>query len=473
MTRGSARPDILVRLALLCLLGAGCAGAAGTGPPLGGGAGSGAAAEPPGARARFEPLWQSQAAAANKAVAIAPRAGELVVLGSRRLALYGAYTGLLLAEADACFTFPGALGFVGEQAVALVCEHSVRLFSLAGLEYAGERPLPGDARAAAFGKSLVAIGFAAGPVRVYRSRDWTEAAAIAVDGRVAALALSPDEQFLAIGLAEEGLLLRRSGGEPEGAVRIDGPGEVAALAFSPDGRRLFACRGETEAMIVDVGRRTPERVLRLPSPLATARWLSATRLVAVGPEGLVLLDAAQGALAPFAGRLARPVVGLDAGLGGRLVCAGSRGGAVACYAGPALRRSFGGRRSDGEAGRGSAPPATVQTSGRLVGREGRHLVVQAQPGALLPGAGQRGVLSRHQSTRRGELLVSGWIEIGQVHVDAVDKDVLRLSIAAPEGADGAPGCGPQGAADQCAYDTPVRLTWQSAAAGGAGTSQPW
>ena len=67
----------------------------------------------------FALAWSKLTKPFNKALAIAP-SGHVGVLASRHLSLHDGRTGEKVGQADVCFTFEHALGFVDDKTAAII-----------------------------------------------------------------------------------------------------------------------------------------------------------------------------------------------------------------------------------------------------------------------------------------------------------------------------------------------------------------
>jgi hypothetical protein len=405
------------------------------------GSSSAPATAPPAERPElpFRLAWMVPSTPWIKAVAIAPW-GDVVSTGARMLRIHAAESGKLRGETATCFTFPGALGFVGEKTGALVCEDSIQVFAFPGAKYRGVRKLVGQARVAAFGRRLVAVGFAEGPVRLFSTGDWQQTAELPVLGRVSALGLSRDDRALGVGYEDGRIvwhdLAARSQRVLEGTARH----AVSALAFSPLGRRLFAASGPASAVWNAAGG-MPERSFDVVRQVSAARWLSEDDVATVGADGLLVLGPGDGSarsIGDGSDASSGPPVTLDLSLDGRFLCTGAPEGSLRCFAADDC-----------------VPSGTSRLvlDGRLVGHNGKHVMVKADAAPELPPVGRCAKLMRHVQGADGGLATSGWVEVGEVRIEEIRKDVVRATLTGPDLA----GDGQKSAVLE--YDTPVRLVW--------------
>jgi hypothetical protein len=397
--------------------------------------------EPTPKEAPFTLAWKQQTAPFHKGVAVAA-SGHVAVLASRSLSLHDGRSGAEIARRDVCFTFADGFGFVDESTGALVCENGIELLALPTLEHRGMRALDGKARAAAFGGGRVAVAFADGQVRVLSTADWQELRAIAGTEMPSVLAVS--DERVAIGL-ESGVVRIveiASGAE----TRIESPAayEPAALAFAPDGKRLFVAAGPF-AGVWDVASGRFETTLRTVTGVRAARWLGDTAVATAGDDGLLVVDAASGAAQSLPGGDGTPVA-LAAASGGTVLCAGAGDGQLGCWS------------------RGVLPPSrelpliepgpvdAVRTVGRVLGHEGNTLRVKAMPQAPVPPVGVDVILLRYVETQVGDLRRARWVELANARVRRVKADVVSLELPSAlhqvEGLD-----------DPLGYDAPVKLAW--------------
>jgi WD40 repeat protein len=98
------------------------------------------------------------------------------------------------------------------------------------------------------GEWLVAAGFSG--VRVFRTSDWSLAAAFVEAGRVSKMMFSPDGRWL-VTAGEDGVAAFEVGAWKVGRV-IKGLGEKPLIGFSPDGR-LLAVWGDTSVRLFESG----------------------------------------------------------------------------------------------------------------------------------------------------------------------------------------------------------------------------
>ncbi|MCC6527323.1 MAG: hypothetical protein IT373_32035 [Polyangiaceae bacterium] len=406
----------------------------------------------PSAGTALDLAWVVDTGAHNKAVSLAPW-GDVVALGSRRLSVHARTTGAEILAVDACFTFADAIGFVGDE-LAVVCEDGVELYSFAAASWRAERKIPGHARAAAFAPGRLAVGSDDGKVRLYDTGTWREERSLEVGAVPTALALSADGRRLAVALEErDGFWVDlpagsgEDGASPERhAVHVPPGPAIGALALTADGHLLFAAGGPRAALL-DLERGTT-RAVRLVGGVATARFATPAGLVTAGADGVLWVDAEDGSAHSIGGGVSPLTgerydaegtehVGLALDAGGRLLCAGAESGKLACYAhvriDPAQPFAYGTAR------------AATTTGGRVMTFGGRRATVKALPREPLPAAGAHAHVLRYSERREGELTLLEWTDVGAATVDAVDKDVLRLTLTDK--------------LDALPYDTQVRISW--------------
>ena len=403
----------------------------------------------------FRLAWMVPSTPWTKAVAIAPW-GDVVSFGARMLRIHAADTGKLLGETATCFTFPGAFGFVGRGSGALVCEDSIQVFTFPGAKYRGVRKLTGQARAAAFGGKLVAVGFAEGPLRLFSTGDWQQTAELPALGRVSALALSRDDRALAIGYEDGRIGWRDLGSGSERLLSGAAGHPVSALAFSPLGRRLFAAAGPFSA-VWDTDGVEPTRVFTVVRQVSAARWLDEQDVVTTGADGLLALGVADGSarsVGDGSDAASRPPVALDLSADGHLLCTGAPDSSLRCFARGAVPTPeplpVAATTADACVPAGSEQ---VVLDGRLVGHTGRHVMVKADAATELPAVGRCARLVRHVQGADGGLATSAWTDVGEVRIEDVHKDLIRATLLGAE----PPADGPKARAFE--YDTPVRLVW--------------
>lgn len=422
-----------------------------------------ASATPASASRTYSLLWSTPTWPWNKGVHVGPER-QVVVLASRKLMVHEARFGETVAEREVCYTFPGALGFVDDRTLALVCEKGIDLFTLPGLSYGGVRALSGEARAAAFAPGFVAVAFASGAVQVLSTQTWAEVASVPVAEPIRSLALSPDGRRLAIGLDAGTVRVAGVGGDlaPRafqmracgGCSPLDEP--VTVLAFSPDSQLLFASAAPLSGLWrasdgTGLGSFRPVRGVR------DARWLSGDEIATVGQDGALVLRRDQGSVRSVSGGNDGDLslaIGLGVSKDRRLLCTAEQEGRVTCFArggavAPRIDMSIPDPATRGEDG-----PDTVQMPGRVVAFSGKLMRVKAVTAGVLPPAGASVKLLKYARVKVGPLLKSGWWEAGEARVTAVDKGIVKLSIVSrkdvPVDGDGT---------DPFPYDAPVKLAW--------------
>jgi hypothetical protein len=398
---------------------------------------------------RFRLAWQRQLSPFNKGLALAP-SGHLAVLASRRLSLHELRGGEELAHADVCFTFPAAFAFVGPTSGALVCEDTIKLFSLPKLEYRGRKALSDKARIAASGGAWLAIGSASGAVRIYDTADWKLVRELAVASPPTALALAANGSRLAIGL-ESGLVqvmpltdAAPMSAAPAQLFSVKRGFPVKAAAFDDSGALLFAAAGPA-AVVFDASG-AERRIFRVAQNVTAAQWLSEGRIAVIAEGSLMLLDERDGGAhsVPWSGTAPESLV---TARDKDVVCAASQDGRVACFSHGALPlvRELPRAREPG------APDAKHMV-GRVLGITGRQLQIKAQSGEVPPAVGDEVLVLRYRERKLEDLVRAEWVEAARGKVVESEKDRLVLEVKI--------GLGPD--AGGFSYDTPVQLVWPPA-----------
>ncbi len=409
-----------------------------------------APAHPPAAPTPFRLAWKLATKPFNKGLALAPT-GYLAVLSSRRLALHELRSGKEIANAQVCFTFPGAFAFVDATTGVLVCERAIKVLGLPKLDLRGSKSLPRKARVVALGASQLAVGFADGPVQLYNTSDWTLLREIGADQRVSALAVASDGR-LAIGLEQGEMLLV----DPDQRVRrlsVKRGFEVRVLAFSPDGSHLFAAAGPLAA-VWKAATLKSTRVFRVVRDVIGARWVSNEEISVVGPDGLLVLRLDSGsALSVGAGWSdgTSPPVSLDAAAAHKVICSAERDGALACFSRGTLPQAQQLPVRDEPGGAGA-----TRMSGRVAGLKGRNLRVKALADATLPPVGAKAVVLRFAERQVGGLRAVVWEQVAKARVARVHRDVVHLRLSLGDARRFK-----RHKKRALQYDTPVKLAWKT------------
>jgi hypothetical protein len=392
----------------------------------------------------------------HKGVALGPK-GSVVSVAARRLLRHAPRDGRTVAEVEACFTFFDAFVFLNAERGALVCEDGLRIYRLDDFGYLGIRRFDRKARAAAFSPTRMVVAFDEGPLELIDIGKLDAGRSIPVGGEVSALALSDDGSRLAVGFDGGDVLLRdlKQGSTATSGTRFTAKRmlEVTALAFSPDASRLFVAAGRHAAVwrtaAVGAGKR-PERVFGVVSGAHAARWVSASEVAITGRDGLLLLRMSDGAAGSLPGGFpaSSQPLGLALSSDRRRLCAGDASGRLVCYA--RGRQAMPGAvplmpRGDSRTTMGGR----VQFHG---GPKRKQLQLKAHPRMPLPRVGARVALLKYVETHAGALTSVRWQEVAKASVDAVNGDVVKLTIESSSIAlDAEP--------DPLVYDTAVKLAW--------------
>lgn len=391
--------------------------------------------------------WSVQTTPYNKAVAVGP-GGDVATLASRELFLHDAANGAVQAQVDVCFTFPGALGFLDAETVAVVCEDAISLYGLPKLEYRGRRSLPRAASVAAFAGDTIAVAFTTGPMLLLVAADLQNGKELASDGTVTALALSADGKHLAVGLEGGDVVLHDLEAATKERWSIKRGHDVNAVAISPASRLLFAAAGPAVG-VWRSGNRQIVRQFRSIRSADAARFTGDREVVVAGRDGVLRLSVDSGAvssLASFAGPDAHAVA-LDWSAQS-VLCAAEQDGRVGCF-------------SRGRLPRGSQLMMLprghddIRMAGRMAGRNGKKLRVRALPGAPLPRTGDEALLLKYIETTAGPVTSSEWRQLATVSVTNIESDVVHVMLVGSEAVPVAHDPNK----DPLAYDTPVKLVW--------------
>jgi hypothetical protein len=386
----------------------------------------------------FHAAWLQQTPPFSEAVAIAP-SGHVAVVATRSLSLHHPKTGAMLARKEVC---TGAqFTFIDDKTGALVCEDGVRLLSVPDLEYRSMHAFADKARATSFAPGLAAVSFTGGVVRVFDASTWTEKRAVSVDDRVTALAVSKTQ--LAIGLERGEVLLYALEGNEARRIAVKSGLEVEALALSRD--RLFASAGP---MVATWRAGVLERRFDTVGAVTAARWIDDQRIAVIGRDGLLLLDAHNGAIGSIDGSGALgagPAVGLAVSADSRLICAAERDGKLACFSRGRLPAS---RPLPIDLDPG-AQYASVM-AGRVHTHSGARLKVTALPHSSVPEAGTDVVLLRYTAQKVGP---ARWIRLAEGRVVKVEEATVSVRLDSEL-------VPIEGVKDPLTQDTPLRLAWQ-------------
>lgn len=277
--------------------------------------------------------WRTSTRAA-RAVAISA-AGWLGVISGSYLTVLDGASGRSLATVEVCEVVEDGLFLVAPARGIVVCRDELAELGFPNMKLGATASLSFEAEVAALGGALVAVG-GGRHVQLHRTSSLARIEAIELPVEISSLALSPDDQRLAIGGKDGSTRIRLVGGGPEIIRQGDSDSRVRALAFSPDGRRLFVGDGHFSAQELDV---TTGKAVglqhRTGSWLTAARYLADDLVAATGSDGLMLY--------PIGTTNGHPLVdpktvesGSARGLGvspdGRMVCAGDHMGRTICHA---------------------------------------------------------------------------------------------------------------------------------------------
>jgi hypothetical protein len=333
---------------------------------------------------------------------------HLVTLSTGRLYVLDLHDGGAVGERDACPTFEGAIGAMGDH-LALICDKEIQLFEVPSLALLDRVPLRARAEMAAFSSDHLAIASDDGVVRVIARHDWKPTLELAA-GSVDALAVSPDGARLAVARNAEIFVHDHEGPRRVGSTSLP----AQALAFAPDGARLFI--GAPGGGIVEIG--GTDRRLSAAGNVRRALWPRPELLVAAEASGLLLIAPAGGEARSVPGDLGgSSLVGL-ATADAATICLSDRDGRVACYA-------------EGEAT--AAVPVEPDArheqrmGARVRGHEGRELSLTAEPTALLPAEGTA-VKVFHYDTSGGR---TRWREVARGRVFVVNGREVRVVLERP------------------------------------------
>lgn len=365
---------------------------------------------------------------------------DLLAFASRTARVHARDDGRVLHTATTCGPVSkDAVAWVDPSRFLVVCGDELRAYSYPKL--GSERVVAFAQRVdqGAFGGAVVAVaedGFHAkdrkGLVRVLAVDDGRTLDELAPPAEVQALAVSPDGAQVVIATDDE-VLVRDVRARTTRSLR---KARLAkGFAFSPDGRALFGRFDSFTARVVDVATGAPRGASwEVGSWLTAARWLDDATVAATGSDGLALFR-------PGGKVASSPVDDLGEGLAvardGATVCAGGRGGRIACFArarpGPSPAASLfpagGASPSDG-----AAPPAatSADVEGRLVSRAGARILVDVDPAVTIE-PGSTGALSRRFEQNIG-FVISGWITIAEVKVTSAVPGRVTLQIVSEKSA---------------------------------------
>jgi hypothetical protein len=380
----------------------------------------------------YQKAWVCQTSDWNKGVAVAA-SGDVVSLSSGRLLVHAGDTGQVLETVPVGYVLSGAWGPVGNRWV-LVAEDQILEVALPGGAKKALAKLDSRAAVACVSPFGAAVADEKGSIRTFTAQGWTVADSFEAGASVEGLALSGGGRAAAE-LADGTVLLRDPAAKTTATLlKGDGSGSKA-IAFSADGRRLFAASGIFKAFLWDVAKGNLLAEYRTGSWLTSVRFLGADAVAAGGSDGLVIytkpgepsqkLTYAQGSLSPS-------VEGVGASTDGTLVCCGDRDGAVACFStGPLkpseYKPSTGHKEGQAAVSGATAPPVQEDVTGTLVSRTGSSLTVKLDhPPA--PPLKARATLFKYFEKEIGGFKTSGWLEIAAVEVLKGSGMNLELSI---------------------------------------------
>ncbi len=381
----------------------------------------------------FAHLWSAETGDWNSAILITPD-GDVLSFSSRGIRVHARDDGRVLHQANGCSPVSeDGVAFLAPDRFVVVCDRELREFSWPKMVSKRLLSFAERVDCAAVGGGLVAVaedGFFAkdgkGKIFLHDLRDGSLLDAFAPTAEVQKLALSPDGTKLLIGMRDSGIVLRdvRAKTSQTWEQKTDADG----AAFSPDGKVVFGDFASFEASMIDVASRKPRRRWRVGSWLTASRWIDAATVAATGSDGLAIFGSGE---AP----IASPVDDLGEGIAlapdGRTLCAGGRGGRIACFGtsrpGPTvLASSFTDAASPGAAGSDAALAASPALDARILARNGKLLEVAVDRAAVVE-VGSTGSVSKPFQTNVGFAL-SGWIVVAEVIVVKVVPGKLTLEI---------------------------------------------
>lgn len=382
--------------------------------------------------------WTVETDGWNSAVAVGTDA--VWSAASFKLFEHDLATGAIRRQHKTCYVADHGVS-VQASGIVVVCDDEIQRLAGGGLTTVARHD---EAEVASFVPGRVAVGGEGGWVEVRDTSDFQVLVRVELaGGDVTGVALSPNGQLVGVGMENGKLWLLDVGTKQTRELRDLGSSRARSLAFTPDGRGLFAYAGGFKPAMVDLASGMIRTQYRSGSWLTGAVALRDGRVVAAGSSGFVVYSAEGGEGQELA--LTRSSAE-GIGAGGDLVCAGDRSGNVACF------RGTGGVTADPRAANGvpSAPavatprpttpvaaapvtpvvvPVSVEkeASGTLSSASGGEVVVTLSGGDL-PEVGQRGALSKHVDQSLGAMSFKAWVEVGRVRVTRVVDGTLRLAV---------------------------------------------
>lgn len=392
-------------------------------------------------------LWTAEARDWNAGLLLTDDA-DLLSFAGGSIRVHARDDGRVLHVASGCAPVSeDAVAWASAGRFLVACGEELRAFSWPKLGSERVVAFPQRVDQAAIAGGVVAVAedgfFAAdrkGKLRVLSAADGREIDAVVPPAEIQAIAVSPDGARVVFATDDE-VLVRDVKARTTSTMR---KARLAkGFAFAPDGRTLFGRFDSFTAAVVDPATgQSRGATWKVGSWITAARWIDPSTVVATGSDGLALFPS-KGEVVPS------PIDDLGEGLAtsadGGTVCAGGRGGRIACFGrsrpGPSPIASAFPAPGEARPGGAAGPPGTAGApasaadpaiDGKLVSRQGKRLVVQIDPAATVV-VGSTGEVSKRFEQNLG-FVISGWITIAEVKVTAVDRGKLTLAIVAEKSA---------------------------------------
>jgi len=362
--------------------------------------------------------WSVQAPPFLRGLAVTD--AHVVVQSRAAVTVLDRRAGKIVSSREVCEAAPAAIAADGGE-VWLMCAEELRSFSLPELKPAAEHALPSPGRRVAFAPGRALVASEDGLVRDIELASGTVTRSFAVGETPSAMAAGPDGRFAA----------GRAGGDvivyaPDGGASRVGTStgfSVASLQYAPDHRHLMVSAGPSLA-VWRFGAGAPDEPIRFSGvrQVMDAGWLGQDHVATVGPDGVLVLDVRTRAVAALAGDPGGEELVAVAARGRDALCAGDRNGRVTCW---------GKGRPRNVAPTDAAPGA--RSTGTITSRDGRAVVVEAEPGAPLPAVRAKVTLRRFARTTAKNRQTAVWLEVARARVVEVDGGRITLRLTGPVG----------------------------------------
>jgi hypothetical protein len=328
-----------------------------------------------------------------------------------------------------------SLFFRDDKSAIVVCRDAIVEVDMATMQKKVGVKLPwtslsDDAESCSHTAGRIAVGNRTGQVVEYDVASYKQLARhdFGADHRVDALAYSPDGQRLAVSLAPHEI---RNDGQIlilEGSTRRRVPNftdDSGALAFSPEGRELFARTRSFTAARGALADGTLSGSVKISSWLSAAMYLDDSLIAATGAHGLGLLHPAHTEMIELHGRAGE---GLAASADRQLLCAGTRDGTIHCWARGGERATVAAQPTPAKPSAAPTTPTTAAIEGSIVSRAGTTLTLALDGSTLKVGDGLR--LDKRVESKLGGMSITAWLTIADVRVQTADAKRVTVAIEA-------------------------------------------